>query len=111
MTLCSFQMIYGRLYQQFNIKIIFLLALAIFEIGSLICALSPTSTAFIIGRSIAGLGAAGLQSGSVVLMSALLPPKKLPFYLSLLGVFYGVAAVLGPVAGGLITNSYLTWRW
>ncbi|OHW89826.1 major facilitator superfamily transporter [Colletotrichum incanum] len=111
MTLCAFQLIFGRLYNQFNIKIIFLVSLAIFEVGSLICAVSPSSAVFIVGRAIAGLGASGLQSGCLVLISAALPAKKLPTYVGAIGMVYGVAAVLGPVVGGLITNSYLTWRW
>ncbi|GKT56655.1 major facilitator superfamily transporter [Colletotrichum tofieldiae] len=111
MTLCAFQLIFGRLYNQFDIKIIFLVSLAIFEVGSLICAVSPSSAVFILGRAIAGLGASGLQSGCLVLISAALPAKKLPTYVGAIGMVYGVAAVLGPVVGGLITNSYLTWRW
>lgn len=111
MTLCAFQLVFGRMYNQFNIKIVFLASLGIFEIGSLICAVSPSSAVFIVGRAIAGLGASGLQSGSLVLISAALPAKQLPLYLGAIGMVYGVAAVVGPVAGGLITNSYLTWRW
>ncbi|KAL0941719.1 major facilitator superfamily transporter [Colletotrichum truncatum] len=111
MTLCAFQLVFGRLYNQFNIKVVFVISLVIFEVGSLICAVSPSSAVFIVGRAIAGLGASGLQSGSMVLISAVLPSKKLPLYLGAIGMVYGVAAVVGPVAGGLITNSYLTWRW
>ncbi|KAF4900349.1 Efflux pump aflT [Colletotrichum fructicola] len=111
MTLCAFQLVFGRMYNQFNIKIVFLASLCIFEVGSLICAVSPSSAVFIVGRAIAGLGASGLQGGSLVLISATLPAKKLPLYLGAIGMVYGVAAVVGPVAGGLITNSYLTWRW
>ncbi|KAK2778743.1 major facilitator superfamily transporter [Colletotrichum kahawae] len=111
MTLCAFQLVFGRMYNQFNIKIVFLAPLGIFEVGSLICAVSPSSAVFIVGRAIAGLGASGLQSGSLVLISAALPAKKLPLFLGAIGMVYGVAAVIGPVAGGLITDSYLTWRW
>ncbi|KAF4776913.1 major facilitator superfamily transporter [Colletotrichum scovillei] len=111
MTLCAFQLIFGRLYNQFNVKIIFVISLVIFEIGSLICAVSPSSAVFIVGRAVAGLGASGLQSGCLVLISAALPAKHLPTYVGAIGMVYGVAAVLGPVVGGVITNSYLTWRW
>ncbi|KAK1996786.1 major facilitator superfamily transporter [Colletotrichum falcatum] len=111
MTLCAFQLVFGRLYSRFDVKAVFLASLAVFEAGSLVCATSPSSAAFVAGRAIAGLGAAGLQSGCLVLISAALPAKKLPTYVGAIGMVYGVAAVLGPVVGGVITNSHLTWRW
>jgi predicted MFS family arabinose efflux permease len=46
---------YGVIYRYFNIKWVFLGAIFIFEIGSLISAAAPTSVAFIVGRAIAGV--------------------------------------------------------
>ena len=111
LTLCSFQLVYGRLYSQFNIRMIYLASLAIFEAGSLTCALSPSSTVFIIGRAMCGCGGSGLMSGTIALFSAVLPASRLPLYIGAVGIVYGLAAAFGPVIGGLITNSYLTWRW
>jgi MFS family permease len=42
----------------------------IFEIGSLVCGAAPSSTAFIIGRAVAGIGGAGLFSGGLTIVSA-----------------------------------------
>lgn len=52
-----------------SVKWVFLLAIGIFELGSLVCGVAPTSTALIIGRAIAGLGSAGISSGAIVSMS------------------------------------------
>ena len=49
LTTCAFQLFYGKLYSRFSVKGVFLVALSIFEIGSLICATSPNSLALIIG--------------------------------------------------------------
>jgi MFS family permease len=57
----------GKAYGFFSLKITFLLALFLFEIGSLICGVAPSSVALIVGRAIAGLGAAGLNTGSFTL--------------------------------------------
>lgn len=46
---------YGAVYKLFNVKLAYLGAIFIFEIGSLICAVAPTSTTFIVGRAIAGV--------------------------------------------------------
>jgi predicted MFS family arabinose efflux permease len=50
---------YGTVYKLFNVKWAYLGAVFIFEIGSLITAVAPNSTAFIVGRAIAGVGAFG----------------------------------------------------
>jgi MFS family permease len=56
---------FGKFYTFFNVKYVFLVAIAIFEIGSAICGAAPNSIAFIIGRAVAGLGSAGIMSGVV----------------------------------------------
>jgi MFS family permease len=109
---CSLQLIFGKLYTFYSIKIVFLTALAIFEIGSLICALSPTSMALIWGRAIAGMGSSGLFSGAILIVSYTVPLAKRPMYTGLIGATYGVASVAGPLLGGAFTdNPHLTWRW
>lgn len=46
---------YGSVYKMFNIKFAYLGAIFIFEVGSLICAVAPSSTTFIVGRAVAGV--------------------------------------------------------
>lgn len=67
MTFASFQLIYGKLFSFYSIKTVFLASVAIFEIGSLICAAAPDSSAFIAGRACAGLGSAGINAGFIML--------------------------------------------
>jgi len=105
------QMMFGRLFAAFPIKSVFLVSVVIFEIGTIVCASAPSSLIFIVGRTIAGWGAAGISSGGFIITSAVLPKEKLPFYMGALGMIYGIGATLGPVLGGIITESPLTWRW
>lgn len=49
LTTCAFQLLYGKLYKFFSIKAVFLIGLFIFELGSLICGVAPSSIALIIG--------------------------------------------------------------
>lgn len=46
---------YGTIYKLFNVKLAYLAAVFIFEVGSLISAVAPSSVAFIVGRAIAGV--------------------------------------------------------
>ncbi|KAK8137416.1 hypothetical protein PG984_002909 [Apiospora sp. TS-2023a] len=61
----------------------------IFEAGSLICGVAPTSVALVIGRAIAGVGAGGLSSGCFIIIGYIAPPAKRPVFLGLLGASYG----------------------
>ena len=47
-------------------KRVFVMALIVFEVGSLVCATAPNSPAFVVGRAIAGLGIAGVFSGAMM---------------------------------------------
>ncbi|UKZ74623.1 hypothetical protein TrVFT333_002293 [Trichoderma virens FT-333] len=54
---------FGRAYALFNIKVLLISSIVIFEVGSAICGAAPTSDALIIGRAIAGIGGAGMYLG------------------------------------------------
>lgn len=100
-TIGSFQSTFGKIYKLFPLKAGFLLAIVVFEIGSLLCGVAPNSTVLILGRAVAGMGAAGLGSGAYTIIAFCAPPSKRAAYTGLLGASYGVASVVGPLLGGV----------
>lgn len=50
-TTCSLQLFYGKIYTYYSPKWVYLIAIALFELGSAVCGAAPTSNAFIIGRA------------------------------------------------------------
>jgi MFS family permease len=109
LQMCSFQLLYGKLYSFFSLKYCFLVALGIFEVGSLICGVAPSSVAFIIGRAVAGVGCAGLFSGmynthflcisgkrrltatagALIIMGESVPLRQRPMYTGFIGSMFG----------------------
>ncbi|CAH0000773.1 unnamed protein product [Clonostachys byssicola] len=101
----------GALYKMFNIKWIFIISVILFEVGSALCGGAPSMSALIVGRVIAGAGGNGIYLGSLVYYSLLTTPKERGLYMSLIGFWWGIGAVLGPVIGGAFSVSAATWRW
>ncbi|KAF2472126.1 putative MFS aflatoxin efflux pump [Lindgomyces ingoldianus] len=110
MTCGAFQLMFGKIYSMYSVKAVLILSILLFEIGSAICGAAPNSIAFIIGRSVAGIGAAGILAGSAVTITRIVPLKKQPGMNGLLGTVFGIAIILGPLIGGALTSN-TTWRW
>jgi len=64
----------------------------------------------IVGRAIAGLGAAGIGSGTYTIIAFSAGPKRRPMFTGIIGTSYGIAAVVGPLIGGALADK-VTWLW
>jgi hypothetical protein len=79
----SLQLTFGKLFSYFKIKIVMFLAFPYFEVGSLIHALSPYSSIFILGRVITGVRAAAIYGGGMTVIQLSVPLSRVSVYLSI----------------------------
>lgn len=109
-ALCASQPLTGKTYTLFPKKLTYLLYVLLFEVGSLVCALAPSSKALIGGRVIAGLGASGLFAGGFAITTTIIPLHKRAVYTGTLGSTFAIASIVGPIIGGAFAQ-HVTWRW
>ncbi|MGY5650401.1 MDR family MFS transporter [Vibrio cincinnatiensis] len=102
--------IYGWLGDQYGRKKMLTIALILFGVGSVVCALAGNMQWLVAGRIIQGLGSGGLMSLSQALIGELVPPRQRARFQGYFSSLFALASIGGPVMGGVIVT-YLTWHW
>ncbi|KAF2493034.1 MFS general substrate transporter [Lophium mytilinum] len=101
----------SRAFSLFDNKWLYLGSVTMFEAGSALCGGAPSMNALIVGRVWTGVGGAGSYLGVLTLVTVNTPIEKRPIYVSGIGAFWGFGTIMGPVIGGLFSDSGATWRW
>ncbi len=102
--------VFGRLADLVNSRTLLFWAIVVFLLGSALSGLSPTMEALVGFRALQGLGGGALYAVAVTIIGLLIPPRERGRFQGAFGAVFGVASIVGPWLGGLLTD-HLSWRW
>lgn len=102
--------LYGKFGDMWGRKVIFLVAIAIFVVGSFGSGMAQTFWELIAWRGFQGLGGGGLMILSQAIIADIIPASERGKYMGPLGGLFAISSVLGPVLGGFFTQ-HMDWRW
>jgi EmrB/QacA subfamily drug resistance transporter len=98
--------VYGRLGDTFGRRSMMFVALGVFVIGSVLCAISPTMLLLTAARVLQGFGGGGLMTLSQALIGEAIPPRERGRYQGYLAGIAVSSSTFGPVAGGYLTQAF-----
>lgn len=110
LTLAIFIPISGFLADKYGTRKVFLSAIVIFSIGSLMCAVSPTLDILIGSRIVQGIGGAMMTPVARLILVKSYPRNKLLTVMNFAVIPALIAPLVGPVLGGYIVQ-YFSWHW
>lgn len=102
--------IYGKIGDLLGRKQLFIGALVVFLIGSILGAVANSMLMLIIGRAVQGIGGGGLMILSQAIIADVIPARERGRYMGVMGGVFGISAVVGPLLGGYFTEGP-GWRW
>jgi EmrB/QacA subfamily drug resistance transporter len=102
--------IYSKLADSHGRKPVFLFGLGLFVVGSALCGLANSMWLLIVFRTVQGLGAGAVQPISFTIAGDIFEPRQRARMQGFFSGVWGVAAIVGPAIGGLITST-VGWPW
>ena len=100
--------LYGKLSDIYGRRPVLFTGIAIFVLGSVICALAPDMGVMIFGRCVQGVGGGGLIALAQTVIGDIVPPRERAGYVAYITTVWAIASIAGPILGGGLAM-YLHW--
>ena len=102
--------LYGKLSDIYGRRRLYVLAMALFLIGSVLSGLANTLTQLILARAVQGIGAGGIMPLAFILIGEMFSLEQRTRMQGLFSGVWGVSSIAGPLLGGFIVDN-LSWHW
>jgi hypothetical protein len=106
----AFQLINGRLSDIFGRKSCLMVCLGLLALGDLLCGFAKSATMLFVFRALAGVGAGGVNSIAMIIVSDVTTLQNRGYYQGILGAVIAIANGIGPFIGGVLVEK-ASWRW
>jgi EmrB/QacA subfamily drug resistance transporter len=102
--------LWGRLSDLYGRRRLYLTAIALFLLGSMLAGVSQSMPQLIVFRAVQGLGAGGLIPLALTIIGEIYTLTERTRMQAVFSSVWGVSSIAGPLIGGFITDS-ISWRW
>ena len=102
--------LYGKLSDLYGRRNIYVIAMALFLIGSVLCGQAGSLTQLIFARALQGIGAGGIMPLAFILIGEMFSLEQRTKMQGVFSGVWGVSSVAGPLLGGFIVDQ-LSWHW
>jgi EmrB/QacA subfamily drug resistance transporter len=102
--------VYARLSDRYGRRLLLLVGMSLFLVGSGLSALAPSMEFLVGSRALQGLGAGALEGLSFILVADLYAGRRNAALQGMLAGLMGVSFIAGPLVGGFLAD-HVGWRW
>ena len=102
--------LYGKLSDLYGRRKLYVIAMALFLAGSVLCGLANSMTQLILARGLQGIGAGGIMPLAFILIGEMFSLEQRTRMQGFFSGVWGVSSIIGPLLGGFLVDQ-LSWRW
>jgi EmrB/QacA subfamily drug resistance transporter len=100
----------GKLSDIYGRKPLYMTGIVVFAVGSALSGLAPNFWFLVFARFVQGAGMGFIMPLSQAIIGDITSPRERGKYQGMMGASFGLASIVGPAAGGFITEHF-SWRW
>lgn len=102
--------VFGKLSDLYGRRPIYIIGVSTFLVGTIVCAVAQDMGQFVAGRVVQGVGIGAIMPLAMAIIADVVPATQRGKWQGIMGAVFGLATVIGPLAGGWIDDAF-GWRW